>query len=120
MSITNFGSIYNQPYLLEMTRLTYQPTVGDRLIPSMHIGRCISQKTAQALYKTRQLGFDRYLPGNGAQIYRTDLVNFHFQPAKIPNACTSFRWLQLLNSHNPAMKELVDRHVFSSSLVMPR
>ena len=110
MSKTNFGSIHNQPYLLEMTGLTCQPASRNWLIPGMNIDCWVCQQPAQALYGTEQLCFTRYLPCNPAQVHRSALVNSDQQPSKIPNACFSFRRLQLSNFHKPSMIEIVDRH----------
>ena len=112
MRKTNFGSIHNQPYLLHMSGLTFQPAPSNGLIPGTYIDRWISQQSAQALYETEQLRPSRHLPGNPAQINRTALMNSDNQPSNIPNTRYSFRWLQLSNSHNPCMIEIVDRHGF--------
>jgi hypothetical protein len=76
----------------------------------MNIDRWISQKPAQALDKTEQLGLSRHFSGDSAEVNRPALMNSNHQPGKIPDTSNSFGRLQLSNFHKPGMIELVDRH----------
>ena len=110
MDKTNFGPIYDQPDLLKMASLTYQPASCDRIVPGMHINCWIGQKPAQALNKTEQLSLSRHLSGDLIEINRPALMNSNHQPGKIPDTSNSFGRLQLSNCPKPSMIEIVDRH----------
>src|SRR4030042_645348 len=97
MGKTNFSTIHNQPNLMNMSGLTFQPAASNRLIPGTNIDRPVGQQVAQTLGVTEQHGFTRDLPSNPAKLNRLALVNSDQKSGKILNTCYSFNRSQFSN-----------------------
>ncbi|MCC6956714.1 MAG: hypothetical protein IT316_07965 [Anaerolineales bacterium] len=110
MGKTHFGAINNQPHLLKMSGLHFQPAASYWLVPIPDIDRRVFQKAAKVLYHAEQLRFARNFSPNPAQADRTALMYANDQPSKVLNASFSFNRLQLSNSGIPSMIEFIDRH----------
>ena len=120
MTETNSRSIHDQPDLSQAVRLSFQPLLGNRLVPFPYTDSRILQKAAQALGGTEQQCSSGDLPGNLAQMHRTTFIDTNHQPNEVPDLSDPLRRSQFTNSSQPSIIEAVGRHELPPFLEMFR
>jgi hypothetical protein len=110
MCKADFAAINNQPDLLSIFRLTFQPLSRNGFIPFADGDRRVSKQSAQAARDTDQFRFSWDFPGDTAQIDRAALINPNDQPDEASNLGNALVGTQFPNSLNPSMIQGVDRH----------
>jgi len=112
---TNLTAIHDQPNLLPLFRLTFDPLPGNRFIPFPHHNGRVGQQTAYATSQADQLSRPGNFPCDSAQPYRPALIYSNQQLGKVAYLCYSLPRSYSHNSLNPGMLELFGRHWVTQS-----